>query len=740
MSADPNEVADVNAGRRHFLIGLGVVAAGTAAGIYVMPKYLASRDAAGTAGGVGAAAVTTPPFDFKAHAFLNIASDDTITVTIGKSEMGQGVYTGLPTMLAEELDVNPQRLKIQFAGVDKAFNHPTMPLQFTGGSNSTVTTYEPLRKVGATARSMLIAAAAAGWKVDAATLRTDDGFVTDGKRRASYGSLAEAASTMPQPVNPPLKDRKDFKYVGRSQPRLDSAIKVTGKATFGIDVDLPDMLVATVAHSPVFGGKVKSVDDAAARAVQGVVDVRQVPSGVAVYAQHTWAALKGREALKIEWDLGPGVSQSTASMREQYRKIGRGAKGAYAKNVGDVDAALKSAAKGFDVEYEMPYLAHACMEPMNATARVADGKCEMWAGTQNQSQDANLIAAALGITPADVKINTVFLGGGFGRRASTSSDFMVEAAQLARDVGKPVKMVWTREDDMRAGFFRPYSINRLRGGVDADGRPVALHHVVTGQSVFELSPLKPIVMRMGFDPTQAEGSMDMPYALPNHRVETHVTLEPVPTQFWRSVGHSGNGFIVNGAIDELAALAGRDPYEFRRDLLAGKPRHLAVLEKAATEAGWGKPLAAGHFHGIALQESFGSIVAEVVEASMADARTVKVHRVTAAVDCGFAINPDQVVAQIQSGVIYGLSAALYGEITIEQGRIQQGNFDDYPVLRLEEAPPIDVHIVENGGPLGGIGEPGLPPVAPALAGAIFAATGKRIRRLPLSVSLAVSLA
>jgi len=729
MSTNPKDVVDVNAGRRHFLIGLGVVAAGTAAGIYVMPQLLQASEG-GAAGGKA-----PPPFDFKAHAFLNIASDDTITVTIGKSEMGQGIYTGLPMVLAEELDVNPARLKVEFAGVDKAFNHPSLPMQFTGGSSSSTTMYEPMRKVGATARAMLLAAAASEWKVDAATLRTDDGFVTDGSRRASYGSLAEAASKQPQPVTPALKDRKDFKYIGKPQKRLDNRMKVTGTATFGIDIDLPDMLIASVAHPPVHGGKVKSVDDSAARAVNGVVDVRQVPTGVAVYARHTWAALKGRDALKIQWDLGTGVAQSTNTMREQYRKLVRGDKGTVAKNFGDVDLALKTAAKTFDVEYELPYLAHACMEPINATARVGNGKCELWAGTQNQSQDASLIAAALGITPADVKINTVFLGGGFGRRASANSDFMVEAAQVANGVGKPVKMVWTREDDTQAGFFRPYSINRVRGGIDADGRPVALHHVVAGQSIFELSPLKPMMAKAGFDPTQVEGSMEIPYALPNHRVETHVTVEKVPVQFWRSVGHSGNGFISNGAIDELAALAGKDPYALRRDLLAGKPRHLAVLDKAATAAGWGKPLPAGHFHGIALQESFGSIVAEVVEASVADGKNVKVHRVTAAVDCGFAINPDQVVAQIQSAVIYGLSAALYGEITLEQGRIQQGNFDTYPVLRIEESPPIDVHIVETGGPLGGLGEPGLPPLAPALAGAIFAATGKRIRRLPLSVSL-----
>lgn len=735
MSADPKDVADVNAGRRHFLIGLGVVGVGTAAGIYVMPKFLQSREGAGAG---AAAADGKPPFEFRPHAFVKIASDDTITVIIGKSEMGQGIYTGLPMLLAEDLDVAPKRIKVEFAGVDPAFNHPFMPMQFTGGSMSTMTLYEPMRKVGATARQMLLAAAAAQWKVDAAQLRTEDGVVTDGSRRASYGALAEAAAAMPVPTNPPLKDRKDFKYVGKSQHRLDSPAKVTGKATFGIDVQLPDMLVAAVAHAPAFGARVKSVDDSAARAVSGVVDVRQVPSGVAVYGEHTWAAIKGRDALKIEWDLAPASKLSTPKQLEAYRQLVKAGKLARVKDEGDVDAALKGAAKSFDVEYQMPYLAHACMEPMNATALVKDGKCEMWAGTQGQSQDAQMVAKALGLAPTDVAIHTVFLGGGFGRRASTGSDFMIEAAQVAQALGRavPVKLFWSREDDMHAGYFRPFTVNRVRGGVDAAGKAVALHHVTVGNSVFEVSPLKPMIVKNGVDPTQMEGSAETPYEIPNRRHESLIVTEAVPTQFWRSVGHSHNGFIVNGAIDELAALAGRDPYELRRELLAQHPRHLAVLEKAATAANWGKPLPAGHFHGIALQESFGSIVAQVVEASVADGKTVKVHRVTAAVDCGFAVNPQQVEAQIQSAVVYGMSMALYGEITLENGAVQQGNFDTYPVVRLEEVPPIDVHIVENGGPLGGIGEPGLPPFAPALAGAIFAATGKRIRRLPLSVALA----
>jgi isoquinoline 1-oxidoreductase beta subunit len=375
------------------------------------------------------------------------------------------------------------------------------------------------------------------------------------------------------------------------------------------------------------------------------------------------------------------------------------------------------------------------MEPLNCVVHVADGKCEIWTGTQNQSQDAQFVAKALGIEPGAVTIHTMFLGGGFGRRASTTSDVTVEAALVANGVGRPVKTVWTREDDMRGGYYRPFSVHRVRGGIDAAGLPVAYHHVVVGKPVLMYSVFAPLIVKNGIDPSSVEGSGDAPYAMPNVRLELHNTAELVPNLWWRSVGHSINGFIVNSAIDELAALGGRDPFELRRTLLAGKPRHLAVLEKVAGAAGWGQPLPAGHFHGIALQESFGSIVAQVAEVSVANGRDVRVHRVTCAVDCGIAVNPDQVVAQMQSAIVFGLSAALRGEITLQDGRVQQGNFDDYPVLRLNEAPAIEVHIVNSDGPIGGIGEPGVPPVAPAVCGAIFAATGTRVRRLPISSSL-----
>lgn len=709
---------DSSTSRRQFLIGIGVVAAGTAAGIKFVPQLLREP---------------LPPVDFKPHAFVRIASDDVVTIIIGKSEMGQGIHVGLPMIVAEELDLDPQRVRVEFAGVDPAFNHPFMKLQFTGGSNSTTSSFDALREAGALARAMLLAAAAQEWGVDAATLRTDNGVVTDGRRRASYGSLAAIAATLPAPAKVELKPRDLYRWIGKPQPRLDSVAKVTGKAQFGLDVDLPDMLTAMVARAPVFGGKVTSFDPSAALAVPGVVEVKQVPSGVAVIARHTWAAKQGRDALKINWDLGEGAKLSTDSQRAEWRALAQ-RPGIVAAQRGDAAAALRTAAKRFDVEYELPYLAHACMEPLNCVVHVTQGRCEIWVGTQNQSQDVMFVARALGIEQSAITLHTQFLGGGFGRRASNTSDFTVEAAHVANGVGKPVKTVWTREDDMRGGYYRPYNVSRVRGGVDADGRPTAYLHTAVGKPVIAQSVFADIVTRMGFDPTSSEGSADMPYAIDNLRVDLHPTNEVVPILWWRAVGHSINGFVANSAIDELAALGGRDPAALRRELLAGKPRHLAVLDKAVAESKYGEQLAPGRFHGVALHESFGSIVAQVAEISV-DGSNVRVHRVTCAVDCGLAINPDQVVAQMQSGIVYGLTAALYGEITIAGGEPQQSNFDTYPMLRLSECPAIDVHIINSDGPLGGIGEPGTPPIAAAVCGAIYAATGRRIRRLPISAAL-----
>lgn len=719
-----SQASETHVGRRHFLIGAGVVAGGLAAGSLLRPYLTGGRNA-------------SAPKEFQPHAFVRISSDDRVTVIIGKSEMGQGVYTGLPMILAEELDFDPQRLEVEFAPVDPVFNHPFLPAQFTGGSMSTMTTYNSLRQVGATARAMLVTAAAARWSVEPGSLRTENGQVIDARgRKLSYGELVEDATLLPVPAkeNVTLKDRKDFRYIGKPQKRLDGRLKVTGEAIFGIDVDLPEMLIATVARPRVFGATVKSFDATQAKAVPGVVEVKQVPSGIAVIATHTWAALKGREALQIEWDDAVGRDVSTETLRAEWRALAA-KPGLVGKDEGDVRRALAAAAKRIDVEYELPYLAHACMEPMNGVAQVTAEGCELWLPTQGQSQDAQLVAAALGIEPGKVKVHTTFLGGGFGRRASGTSDFAVEAAHVAQGLGRPVKVMWTREDDMRGGMYRPFSISRVRAAIGTDGLPAAYHQVHVGKPVLANTALgKMAVGKNGVDPSSMEGAADMPYFIPNLRVEVHNTTERVTNLWWRSVGHSINAFVVNGVLDELAALAGRDPYEYRRAMLTGKPRHLAVLDAAAELAGWGKPLPAGHHHGIALQESFNSIVAQVAEVSV-NGSEVRVHRVSCAVDCGLAINPDQVVAQMESAIIFGLSAALAGEITIRDGAAVQANFDDYPVVRHATAPIIDVRIVPSDGPIGGIGEPGTPPIAPAVCGAVYAATGKRIRKLPLSASL-----
>ncbi|MGH8308733.1 MAG: molybdopterin cofactor-binding domain-containing protein [Steroidobacteraceae bacterium] len=708
-------------GRRHFVIGVVVIGAGLGIGV-----QLARRNDR-----LYAAARAREPF--APHAFVRIDPDDAITVIIGKSEMGQGVHTSLPTILAEELDVDPTRLRVEFAPVDPAFNHPAMPMQFTGGSSSASTTFESLRKAGALARTMLIAAAARTWQVDASSLRTEDGVVTDGTRRARYGELVAVARELEPPTDVPLKDPKDFRFIGKPVRRLDSLAKVTGRAQFGLDVQRPGMLVAMVARSPTFGGAVIGFRDAATRAIPGVVAVRQIPSGVAVLATNTWAARRGRDALEIDWDAGAGAHLSTRAIREQYRRLAV-TPGAVAKQTGDVDRALASARRVLDAEYELPFLAHACMEPLNCVAEVRGGECEIWTGTQFQTVDAASAGKAAGIGPENVRIHTTFLGGGFGRRANPQSDFVVEAVHLAKASGRPVKVVWTREDDTRGGWYRPFWLHRLRGGIDRAGMPLAWRHTVVGQSILNGTWFAALVGPDGIDPTSAEGASDMPYAIPNLRVELHSPVLPVTVQWWRSVGHSHTGFVVNSFLDELADAARRDPLELRRALLAEKPRHLAVLDLAAEKAGWHSLAPSGRSRGVALQESFGSIVAQIAEVSVSG-DSVRVHRVVCAIDCGRVVNPAQVEAQMESGIVFGLSAALRGAITLRDGLVEQSNFNDYPVLRMNEMPRVETHIVASDGPMGGVGEPGVPCIAPAVCNAMFAATGKRTRRLPIAASL-----
>lgn len=720
-SADTPDEAAARSSRRMFLVGAGVVSAGL-----IVPWYFGGRRAPRGAGIESRHGPGLSP-----NAYVHVAPDDTVTIWLGKSEMGQGVYTGLTQILAEELDVDPRKIQVEFAPADPAYNDPLVPMQFTGGSSSITSSYTPLRKAGATARAMLLTAAAQRWSVAADTLRTAAGEVFGPDHRAKYGELALDAAQVRPPRDAPLKDSADFRYIGRSIRRLDSLPKVTGRAQFGIDVILPDMAHAAIARPPMFGGRVRAVDERAARAIPGVLDVRRVAAGVAVLATNTWAARQGRDALAIDWDPGPHAGFSVDALRTRYRGLLR-EPGALVAERGNVAAVFASVAPGLDVEYEVPFLAHACMEPLNCVAHVTAEGCEIWTGTQMQSEDRKAAAALLGIAVERVQIHTTFLGGGFGRRGNPRSDFVVEAVELAKLAGRPVKVTWTREDDMRGGWYRPFAMSRIRAALDASGAPSAWHHTLAAQSVLRGSPFDSFIPRGEVDPTIIEGAADTPYAFANFRVEAHEAESPVTVQWWRSVGHPHTAFAVNCALDELAHLGGQDPLAVRRRLLADKPRHLAVLNAAAQRARWGLEQEPGHFLGIALQESFGSIVAQVAEVSV-EHGGVRVHRVTCAIDCGFAVNPGGVIAQMESAIVYGLSAALYGEIDIRDGRALQSNFDDYPLLRIGAMPFIDTILMPGDGPMGGAGEPGVPPIAPAVCNAIYAATGKRIRRLPVSL-------
>ena len=669
--------------------------------------------------------------EFAPNAFIRISKGNVVTILVNKAEMGQGVYTSLPMLIAEELEVDLRRVKVVAAPVDPAYNHPVFGMQFTGGSQSIASEWERLRKAGAAAREMLLAAAADMWKVDRAGLRAENGAVIGpGGRRLTYGQLAERAAAMPVPTDPPLKDPSQFKIIGKSTRRLDSRVKVTGEATFGLDARVPGMLTAVVVRPPVFGATVKSVNAARARTVRGVKDVAQIPSGVAVIATSFWAAKKGRDALEVVWEEGAGARVDTAAQQAAYAELAT-TPGRPAKREGDASAALAGAATRIQAAYQMPYLAHAPMEPLNCLVALTADQCDIWTGTQFQTMDRANAAAVAGLTPEQVRIHTLFLGGGFGRRATPGSDFIVEAVHVAKAAKAPVKTVWTREDDLRGGYYRPMWHSAIAAGLDAGGRPVAWTHTIVGQSIVEGTPFASALVKDGVDVTSVEGAAELAYAVPNVAVELHSPKSPVPVLWWRSVGHTHTGFVVESFIDELAHAAGKDPYEYRKTLLAGQPRHLGVLDLAAKKANWGGPLTAGRARGIAVHASFGSWCAQVAEVSVQDQR-IRVHRVVCAIDCGRAINPETIRAQMEGGIVFGLSAALYGQITLKDGRVQQSNFHDYPVLRIDAMPVVEVHIVPSTEPPSGIGEPGTPLMAAAVCNALFALTGRRLRSLPLT--------
>jgi len=674
-----------------------------------------------------AAAAAASAKTFAPNAFLRIAADNRVTVICPSTEMGQGVYTSLPMLVAEELDVELPQVRYEASPADPAYINPMVfGIQGTGGSTSVRAYWKPMREAGAAARQMLVAAAARVWKAEPADCRTEKGRVIHKSGRSlSYGELADVAAGMPVPAQVTLKSPAQFRLLGKPAQRLDTAPKIDGSARYGMDVRFDGLLTALVARCPVPGGKVVSFDDSATVAVPGVRRVIEIPSGVAVLADTFWAAKKGRDALRIRWDEGAHaglssavISRALAEATLSPAQVGR--------NDGDV-AAVKPA-KRLEAVYEVPYLAHACMEPLNCTAWIREDSAELWLGTQSPGAVQQIVKSVTGIDPANVKVNTEFLGGGFGRRFAP--DFVVDAALLSKRSGQPVKLVYTREDDMQAQYYRPAALMRFSAGLDAAGNLLSLTARNASPSIMEATGMMKIPAN-GVDVLAVEGVDDMPYAIPNLRVE-YARHEPGP-QVWflRSVGHSQNAFFLECFLDEVAVAAGRDPYEFRLALLKDKPRHRGVLEAAAKHAGWGKPLPKGIHRGIALAESFGSYVAQVAEVSVDKDGKVKVHRIVAAVDCGMTVNPRTVHHQVEGAIAMGLSALFGSQITYRDGRVQQTNFDGFPLLRMAQMPAVEVHVVPSAEAPGGIGEPGLPPAAPAVANAIFAATGTRIRAMPM---------
>lgn len=668
------------------------------------------------------------------NAFLRIGSDDRVTVLLAHSEMGQGIWTTLPMLINEELDADWSKITVEHAPAAPAYAHTAFGAQMTGGSTTTWSEFDRYRQAGATARALLVQAAAARFGVAVADCRTENGRVIAGNQSARYGELAEAASALPAPGDVALKAPSDWKRIGKDTRRLDTPEKTTGKAVFGIDVQFEGLKTAVVARAPVFGATVKSFDADAALAVAGVRKVVQVPSGVAVVADHFWAARQGRDALQVDWDLGPNASLDTDALRKQFAELA-GTPGAVAAQAGDAAKALAAADQVVEAEYFVPYLAHAAMEPLNCTVRIDADGCELWTGTQFQTGDQAAAARILGLKPEQVKVNTTFLGGAFGRRAVPTSDFVSEAVHVAKAAGLPVKTVWTREDDTRGGYYRPMFLERAKVALGADGMPKAWHHVLVGQSIMAGTPFEGMI-KDGVDSSSVEGVSDSPYVkgTPEHRVDLHSPRTGIPVLWWRSVGHSQNAFVMESLVDELAAAAGQDPLEYRRRLLRDHPRHLGVLNLAAEKAGWGSKLPEGRARGIAVHESFGSFVAQVAEVSV-ERGAVRVHRVVCAVDCGVAVNPLMIAAQMESGIVYGLTAALYGRIRLKEGKVQESNFHDYRLLRIDQMPEVETHLVASTERPGGVGEPGTPPIAPAVANALFALTGQRLRELPLRVGV-----
>jgi isoquinoline 1-oxidoreductase subunit beta len=718
--ADPDQSGSANRLSRRSFLQAGAAAGGGLMLSLSLPSTNGEAEAAAADG-------------FVPNAFIRIDGDGQIVLTMPYVEMGQGTYTAIPMLIAEELEVDLKQVRLEHAPPnERLYANPLLGVQATGNSSAIRGAWQPLREAGAVARTMLISAAAKRWNVDPSSCRAQSGEVLHAPtgRRIKYGELAVDSARLPVPEKVALKRPEDFKLIGSPAKRLDTPAKVNGTAVFGIDVRPPSVKIATLAQSPVFGGRVKSVNDAAARAVKGVRQIVRLDDAVAVVADHMGAAKKGLAALVIEWDAGPHAKLNTDDIAAELETATLNS-GPVAQNIGNVDRAMASAITKIDAIYQVPFLAHATMEPMNCTVHVRNDDCEVWVGSQAIARVQAAAAKITGLPVDKVVVHNHLVGGGFGRRLEV--DGVTRAVQIARHVDSPVKVVWTREEDIQHDMYRPYWFDRISGGLDEKGKPVAWNHRFAGSSV--LARWLPPAFKDGLDPDTTEGAIDLAYALPNMHVE-YFRVEPrgIPTAFWRSVGPSHNVFVTESFMDELAAAAKQDAVAYRRALLDQAPRAKAVLELAAEKAGWGQPLPERVGRGVSFQFVFGTYMAQIAEVEVSKDGAVRVRRVVCAVDCGTVVNPDTVRAQIQGAIIFGITAALHGEITLKDGRVEQTNFDTYQMLRMNEAPAIEVHIVQNFEAPGGMGEPGTSAIVPAVTNAIFAATGKRLRKLPVDTT------
>ena len=713
--------------RRDFVVVLAAAGSGLLLGCRLDgPPGAASAKSAAAAG---------PPA-FAPNAFVRVGTDNVVTVIIPQAEMGQGISTALPMMVAEELEIGLDQVRIEHApGDERLYANPGLGFQVTGGSTSVRAFYEPMRRAGAAARTMLVAAAAGSWGVDPTSCRAEKGAVIHSGtgRKVTYGEVAERAAKLPVPDQVTLKDPKDFSLIGTPAKRLDTPSKVNGTALYGIDVRLPGMKIATVAASPVLGGKVVGLEENKALAINGVHQVVKLDDVVAVVADHMWAAKQGLAALAIRWDDGPNGKISTADVVKELEEASR-KQAVVARNEGNSLSGMGKPARTLEAVYQAPFLAHAAMEPLSCTVHVRKDSCEVWAGSQVQGRARATAAEVTGLPLEKVVFHNYLLGGGFGRRLE--HDYVTQAVRIAKQVEGPVKIVWTREEDVQHDVYRPYYFDRIAAGLDSHGKLVTWSHRIVGISI--LARWAPPAFKNGLDGDAVDGSVQLLYDIPSIRVEYVRHEEPVVrTGWWRGVGVTHNNYVVESFIDEIAAATRQDPVAFRRGMLGKSPRARAVLELAAEKAGWGKPLPTGHGRGVSLMYSgWDTYVAQVAEVEVTGTGQIGVRRIVCAVDCGTIINPDTVTAQVESGVVFGISGALWGEITLKNGRVEQSNFHDYRVLRMNETPPIEVHLVRNLEAPGGMGEPGTAATAPALANAVFAATGKRIRQLPLQKALA----